>query len=278
LPPGATNNLMMFLYDLPNWLMGVLIVGSCVAFVLTAYFVFKKLVPGTFSDTQVSTSIGLVSVVATVMSLLLAFSAVSVWEAFNSADMSVTNEANDVSMLARDLASYGGEEALKTRSALREYATIVVHDEWQLMARKGHSEKAADQIDLIFHLAAKIESHSERDTVLLHEIWDRINQLTKHRRERLHISESEVPTTLWVVVLLGTTLTFLFTFVLPATRFNITLICGLAAAIGLVFFFIVAMDHPFAGKESISHEPFDSSIENMDTWDAHEKVEPQVKR
>jgi hypothetical protein len=36
----------------------------------------------------------------------------------------------------------------------------------------------------------------------------------------------------------------------------------------LVFFLIVAMDRPFAGKESISAAPFELAIENMRRWNA----------
>jgi hypothetical protein len=39
------------------------------------------------------------------------------------------------------------------------------------------------------------------------------------------------------------------TYVLPPTRFHAAMIGALALSIGLVFYFVVAMDRPFAGKE-----------------------------
>ncbi|MGH8477093.1 MAG: DUF4239 domain-containing protein [Methylococcales bacterium] len=261
---------MNFLYDLPNWLMGVTVVGACLIVTLASYFIFKKVVRQEFSESQISAAMGLVGVIATITSLLLAFSAVSVWEAFNSAETSVINEANAGAMLARDLAAYGGPATLKTRASVKEYGRIVVDEEWPLMSKREISTNAWNQIEAIFHDAALIEPKTEREKVLLQEIWTRLNELAKHRRERIHNSQAEVPETLWVVVLLGSALTFLFTFVLPVNRFNVGLISGLACALGLVFFFILAMDHPFAGKESISHAPFDSMIRNMDRWDANE--------
>ena len=54
----------------------------------------------------------------TINSLLLAFSAVSVWEAFSSADGAVTQEANTVSALARDLAVYDSAESRHARQML----------------------------------------------------------------------------------------------------------------------------------------------------------------
>jgi hypothetical protein len=102
---------------------------------------------------------------------------------------------------------------------------------------------------------------------LLPEIWARTNELPGHRRDRLYRSQAEVPGTLWAVVLAGTVLTMMTMFVLPATRFNISMIGTLAFSIGLVFSFIIAMDRPFAGEEGISPAPFQTAMENMQRWD-----------
>jgi hypothetical protein len=99
------------------------------------------------------------------------------------------------------------------------------------------------------------------------EIWARTNELLKLRRERLHAANSEIPSTLWWVVLIETVLTFAITYVMPATRFNVLIISALAASMGLVFFFLIAMDRPFAGRESISTAPYISALDNMDRWD-----------
>ena len=45
------------------------------------------------------------------------------------------------------------------------------------------------------------------------------------------------------------------------------MIAALAFCMGLVFYFIIAMDRPFAGEESISPAPFQSAIDNMERWD-----------
>ncbi len=62
-------------------------------------------------------------------------------------------------------------------------------------------------------------------------------------------------------------MTMLTMFVLPPTRFNLAMIASLALCLGLVFYFIAAMDHPFAGEESIPPAPFQSAIDNMRRWD-----------
>ena len=76
------------------------------------------------------------------------------------------------------------------------------------------------------------------------------------------------------MVLIGTVLSMATTVVLPLTRFNLAMVGGLALSIGLVFYFIVAMDRPFAGKESISVAPFQSAIESMMRWDREVEAPP----
>ena len=57
-------------------------------------------------------------------------------------------------------------------------------------------------------------------------------------------------------------------FVLPPARFSLWIMGLLSTAIALVFYLIVAMDRPFAGEQSISPEPFQLAIENMQRWDS----------
>jgi hypothetical protein len=62
-------------------------------------------------------------------------------------------------------------------------------------------------------------------------------------------------------------LTFVIIYALPITRFNVVMIALLASSIGLVFFFLVAMDHPFAGRDGVTSDPFVTAIYSMDRWD-----------
>ncbi len=258
---------MLFLYDLPNWLMGLSIIATVVALSFAGYFVFHRLLSPVFTDDHANLAMTVLGVVATINSLLLAFSAVSVWEAFHGADSAVGEEANTVGALARDLAVYDSAQSRESRRMLREYADIVVKAEWLDMERGQSNAAAWTQFDRLFHSIGALEPDTPRRTALMPEIWTRTNELLKERRGRLYTSESAVPGTLWAVVLVGTALTMMTTFVLPGTRFNLMMIGALALSHGLVFYLILAMERPFAGKESINSGPFSAAIVNMDRWD-----------
>ena len=176
-------------------------------------------------------------------------------------------EANSVSALARDLAVFDSPQSRQARQMLRDYTTSVVTVEWLDMEQGRANTDVWNKFDRMFKVIGSIESDTPRRVALLPEILARTNELLKERRSRLYTSQAEVPGTLWTVVLLGTLLTMVVTVVLPPTRFNMAMVGALSFSIGLVFYFIVAMDRPFAGKESISPEAFQIAIGNMERWD-----------
>ncbi len=258
---------LMFLYDLSDFMMGTVIVGAYLVVTLSAYGLFHRIFPREFTDEEQDRALGFSNVVATVTGLLLAFSAVSVWDSFSSASDAVSQEATIAGELQRDLGTYNSPESLKVRESLRDYVKVVVKDEWPAMARGEASPEAWEKFDHLFHLAARIYPASPRDEILLGEIWGRLNEMAGLRRSRIETSQSEVPLSLWTVVLIGTAISFALTFPLPINRFNVTMIGSFAVAMGLVFYFIIAMDHPFAGSQSVSPEPFQSFEANAARWD-----------
>ena len=267
---------MLFLYDLPDWLMAVAVIGTIVGLTYAAYFAFHRGWRQAFSDEQRNVAMTVLTVIATINSLLLAFLAVSVWESFGAAETAVVEEANTIGELARDLAIFDSAQSRDARHQLREYAGLVTTVEWRDMQRGQANRQVWNAFDRMFVAIGAIEPDTPRRSALLPEILARANELLKQRRTRLHTSESAVPITLWAVVMIGTGLTVATMFVLPATRFYLWMIGLLTTSIALVFYLIVAMDRPFAGEQSISPEPFQLAIENMQRWDS-EMTKPAVE-
>lgn len=260
---------MMFLYDLPNLVLGALVIGVTIAFCLGSYFLGRRLMGRTeITEEQRALAMAVLPIVATVHSLLLAFSAVSVWESYSAAEYSVIEEANRIGQMTRDLAVFGSAESMRARGLLKEYAQTVIDEEWPGLRNGTANQHAWDQFDTVFRAVGTLQPDTPQRVALMPEIWAKTNSLVELRRDRIHASQSEVPATLWTVVLIGTMLTMFTTFVVSPTRFNVTMLAMLSCSVGLVFFFLIAMDRPFAGRESISPEPFQSAIANMERWDS----------
>jgi hypothetical protein len=261
---------MSFLHDLPNWLLGVCIVASMLGVSFAGYFAFHRVSRPSFVESNIGVALAVLSALSTTTSLLLAFSAVSVWESYGAAEESVVQEADTVGALARDLAIYDSTESRESRRLLRRYAEAVVTVEWPEMQLGNTTGGVWATFDDVFAAIGTIEPDTPRRLALLPEIWARTNELLAHRRNRLFASESQFPGTLWAVAVIGTVLTIVTTFVLPPTRFHLWMIGLLVLSLALVFWLILAMDRPFAGQENIGPELFGSAIENMERWDARQ--------
>jgi hypothetical protein len=258
----------LYLYDLPNGVLGALFIVGWVAAGVGGQAIFQQVCGVSFSDGDRSLATAILAVMATVNSLLLAFTAVAVWEAYGHATQTVNAEASTVGQLSRDLAAFGTDHSSQALERLKDYAHEVIKREWPAMRRDETSETTWHAFELMFMAVSALQPTTPREMALMPEIWARTNELFELRRARLGATHEQVPHTLWIAVFSGTLLTLLPTFVLPRTRFSQTAIVMLSLSMGLMFFFIVAMDRPFVGRESVSPEPFESALHNAEIWDS----------
>lgn len=231
------------------------------------YIIFKKIYPKNFKEQEISYSIQAMSVIATVNSLLLAFMAISVWDSYKAADIAAMNEASAIALLGRDLAYYGKKEALAARSCAKDYAKCSIEKDWPLMSKGLSNRECLEMLEKTFDLISNINPKSAKEEVLLSNIWGKANEMSQARRERLQAARSSVPITLWFVAFAGTFLTISMLFVMPRNKFSHVLISIISAAFVLVFYFILAMEKPYAGPDAIKPLGFQRVILNMDNWD-----------
>ena len=257
------------LYDLPNWALGSIVVGLTMASAVAIFILFKRRFPGPASEAHLSAAMAVLPIIATVHSLLLAFAAVSVWEAYSNAESSVVEEADVIGQLARDLAVYGSPESTRARELLKAYTKSVIDVEWPEL-REGNSVAATwGTLDDMFRAVGTMEPDTPRREALLPEIWSKTNDLIKLRRDRLYASGSHIPRVLWSVAVVGAVLTLLIVLVWPKDRFHVALVAAMAFSVGLVFFLLIALDRPFAGDEGLTPAAFESAITNIERWDRH---------
>ncbi len=258
------------LYRMSHWSMGSVVVGLTAGASLAIYAAFHKLRRRKPNSEEAALGPAFAGIIATVTSLLLAFTAVSVWEAFKAADGAVVSEATSATMLARDLASIHSPEAHEAREVLRDYLHAVVDKEWSQLETGGQSQEARGLLDDLFRAIAKIEPKNKAQEGASYEVWSKLNEIAKYRRERLISSRSRVPPTLWAVVILGTVLTVLCACYVPPSPFGWFMMTALSTSFGLVFFFIVAMERPYSGLESVQPEAMVETLSNMEFWDKNQ--------
>jgi uncharacterized membrane protein YozB (DUF420 family) len=238
--------------QLPIWLTTFVVLSLCVGVSIGGHVAVRAAIPKNIPRQETELAVALMAVIAAFIGIMLAFSAVQVWEGFGSAEKAVADEAAATAQLYRDLAVYG-DESLAARKALTAYVQAAVNDEWPKMAGGEQSPKTAAALVEVFRNLATIEPSSSRQTVIYTEAFQKLNQVVEHRRARLLASRTTLPPLFWLVALMGSAIIVSYTFVYPATPMNLFLVAGLAVSLGLIFVFIVEVEHPFAG--SVSVEP-----------------------
>jgi ABC-type multidrug transport system fused ATPase/permease subunit len=234
------------------WLSTALVLGVCVAVSVGGRLAAVLLLPKKMPRLDTELASVLMTVTATFIGIMLAFSAVQVWEAFRQADQAVAAEAESAAQLYRDLRAYG-EESRPARQALDGYARSVVVDEWPRMKKDGvMSPKTADALVRVFDAMASMEPVTPRQTVIYDTALTKLNHVVEHRRTRLLAAHTTLPALFWVVVLIGSAIIVAYTGTYPATPLNLLLITGLALSLGLIFVFIIDVQHPFDGWVAIT--------------------------
>lgn len=256
---------MLFLYNWPSWLMGLFVVSMTLAAALGGYALFRRWVPVRLAPDQQAMAIGMVSVITTINSLLIAFSAISVWDAYSDAARNVDAEATTAGELARDLAAFNEPSAQHASLALRTYLESVVQSEWPKMQQQAAGDAhSAAYFDSLFAVATHVEPQGNRQQALFAEVLARINEMAKLRDQRLLSLSVAMPSTLWNVMLVASAVSFLLLYALPSTRFTHAMIVSWALTLGLAFFFVLAVDRPFAGRVSVGAQPLQLVIDAID--------------
>jgi hypothetical protein len=108
---------------------------------------------------------------------------------------------------------------------------------------------------------------------LVAEMFNHLNELATYRGLRDTSFEKEIPFALWWPLLLGAIITIFCAILLDIEhiRLHITLNALLGVFIGMLFFIILLLDHPYSGSLSIKPQSY-KQIFTMEQWDKEQHV------
>jgi uncharacterized membrane protein YraQ (UPF0718 family) len=209
-----------------------------------------------------------IAVVGVIYAVLLAFVVVIVWEDFGSADTTANDEAVSVGNLYRDAVGVGGAQGARLESAVQSYATSVVEVEWPYMAvhqtGSGETENAlnvvwADVKALNVPAGATVQADFAEQAVR------DVSTATEDRHSRLLKSQSQIPGTLWAVLLVGAfiTITFTYFFALDSLKHQLLMVSALATLIALSLLVILTLNLPYTGDVSVGPEAMHTELQSF---------------
>jgi hypothetical protein len=244
-----------FLFVLPLWLLGTLLITLLVGIGLTALWAARRWVLPRLRITYNDANFAVAAVQSMVLlyGLIAALIAVGVWQRHSAASDVVSAEATAIANLWRDLGGYPEPTRTASRDVLRDYTQQIIHEAWPLQqAGKIPTEGVAWMDRLQGHLFA-FEPAKDSQRIVHAEALHAFNGLVQCRRQRLDCVRSALPSVFWLVLLPGAiacTCMFVF-FHVDNGRFHAVLVSAVAMFFALVLFVIVALDRPFFGAMGI---------------------------
>jgi hypothetical protein len=264
-----------WLYEIPTWVLGLLIVGSFIVLSVSGLLVTRPLLRR-LDPPQNDLANYFLSAVGVFYALLIGLIAVAVWEDFSSTQSIAASEAVSISEMYRDLEGYASPDREILRGELRRYVENVLEDEWPLQRRGEIPKSGTALVHQMVLRWARFEPRTEGQKIMHAECMRQLNAFLGYRRERLEAVDSGLPLVMWFVVLAGAAVTIGLTYFFRSEnrRLQIILTAALATMIGLVIFLIVVLDRPLVGEVSVEPDGFRDVLTRI--MDAEPPTDPDL--
>ena len=249
-----------FLFELPLGVTGPIIIGGLCLFGIIGLLLVRRFVLPRLrvyrEDSEFSGA--MIQCVMVFYGLAVALIAVNVSQTYFNVSNTVSQEADAVDALYRDVSSYPEPIRQNLQQALRDYTDEVIHQAWPLMQHGKTPTAGFAYVTRLQSVLDKFEPATEGQKLLHGEALRAFNLLIQTRRERLDAATTNLPGVMWAVVLVGAVIGLCSTFFFKVedVRLHAILVTLLAGFMGLVIFMILALDRPFEGDLGISPQPY----------------------
>jgi hypothetical protein len=250
-----------WLYDLPNWLFGVLTVLLTVAIGLSGLSATRKWVRRVHGDRHShNEAVGYyLGAVCVFYGITLGLFAVATWQTYTDVETRVGEEAAAVGALYRDISSFPDPYRTELQTDLRQYVRQVIDIAWP-QQRKGivPEDEGATLSDLQVHLS-RFEPATEGQKVIYAEAYHGFNRIAEFRGRRLQSVHEGLGGPLWTIVLTGALLSIAMTwfFDMGSQSMHFWMTVMLSGLLGLMIYLLGALDNPFRGEISVGSQPFE---------------------
>ena len=242
-----------FFYSMPIWLATIVVLAVRLAIGLGVSIGIQRLFRIRSTAEEKEVAVNLMQVVAAYVGIMIAFAGVQVWQDFSDAKAAVAQEAAAASQLYQDLTIFGTETrpARVAPCALMSSASPGTNGRCWPMAKAAKRPRPRSSEFL------PRSASSARPTIAparsTRRCSSKLNDLVDYRHDRIVESQEGIPLILWTIGLVGSLLTVAYSSAFTPTRFNVLAIAGISLTLGLVFLFILTVDHPFKGEFSVSN-------------------------
>ena len=249
------------LNTVPEWALLVIVVVGLPALAVGVFFVVRGRLDSWRTDSSSAIVVAVAAMVMTLFALVLAFAAVNLYQGYNDASANVTDEANALGQIQRDVRVFPVPARDRVDTQLIAYIDVVRNVEFPAM-RDGNATNVQAGVVATDKLFAAMQSYdpvTETQKTFYVSAVDRMNDLIALRRNRIAASNSALPDSFTVLLLLLTAgISILTTYFLRTHKpgLDVTLVVMVSVVVGAGLLTVVLLEYPFSGSVSVSSDPF----------------------
>lgn len=258
-----------YLLQIPSFLLFILIISIGAIIAGLGTFLFRKYVNVKILRSHNEVTGFLFLALASFYAFLLSFIVFMVWGQLNDTRGNVSKEGSSAMGLYRDIKFY--PDTIESKQLMIVYLDFiynVIDEEFPNMEQMRPSRKTPESFDRVFYKMEHLNPKNQFQIQLVSEMFNHLNQLATYRGLRESSLEQEIPSPLWWPMLLGAFITIFCSMLLDIEhkRLHIALNALLGIFIGMIFFIILLLDHPYSGSLSIKPQSY-KQIFTLEKWD-----------
>jgi hypothetical protein len=245
-------------YQYPIWAVGLSLVIAAVVATMLLEIAVRRFVSAEFRRQHNDIAAAILSIIGVTYAVLLAFVATVAWEGFNKAKAASHSEAAVVLDVFEAADGFADTARADLTDRLRRYTRAVIANEWPAQA-EGRVDRSGDTYLADLHRQAVGLRPADQANGNFHALLlQSLVRLHDAREERLLAAETTIPEIVWIVLIVGGTITIVFSSFLgaPSVRMHLAMCAMLAVSGVLVLVLIIALSNPFRGDFRVSTAPF----------------------
>ena len=239
-------------------LHAILLVAVFIVLALVGQFLVNRVVEEEVMRHHHSAGEAMMGVVGTLFSVLLGFMVAAAMERYQEAQMHGEQEASQAAGVFRIARGLSDEDRPRLRQLVREYIQEVIDKEWPEMERGEPINHGWQAYRTLWEAVVAVVPENDRQSNLHQGLIAAMQSLGDHRRARVLLGRSGMPTGLWIIVAMGAVITISLSYVF-ASRFPRVqgfMTTLMAAALALNIWLLSAFSHPFSGDLKIHPRMF----------------------
>jgi hypothetical protein len=252
---------MYWVYDLPNWLFGVLTIAVTVAIGLGGLYATRKWVRSVHGDGHSHNEVVgfYLGAVCVFYGITLGLLVIATWQTYSDVETRVGEEAAAVGALYRDFSSFPDPNRTELQADLRQYLRQVIDVAWPQQRRGIVPQDDGVTLSTLQTHLSRFEPATESQKVIYAEAYQGFNRIAELRGRRLQSVRAGLPEPLWTIVLIGALLNIALTwfFDMRSQSMHFWMTVMLSVLLGLLIYLLGALDNPFRGEISVRPEPFE---------------------